>query len=63
MSNIDIKYIEIGASLVILAVFIALFALVKELVPAWSNVAYAVIFLAFTLVISLWGIKLAPKLP
>ena len=65
MSNIDIKYIEIGVSLIILAVFIGLFAMVKGLpgLASYSNVAYALIFLAFTIVISLWGMKLAPSLP
>lgn len=65
MSNIDIRLVEIGVSLIILTVFIGLFALVGEIpaVAQYSNVAYALIFLAFTVVISLWGMKLAPNLP
>jgi hypothetical protein len=65
MSKVDIKFIEIGVSFVILVVFIGLFALARELpgLSSYTNVVYAVIFLAFTIVISLWGIKLAPSLP
>lgn len=65
MSNIDIRFIEIGVSLIILTVFIGLFALVGQIpgVSSYSNIAYALIFLAFTIVISLWGMKLAPNLP
>ena len=65
MSKVDIKFIEIGVSFAILVVFIGLFALAREIpgVSSYTNIAYAVIFLAFTIVISLWGIKLAPSLP
>ena len=65
MSKVDIKFIEICVSFIILVVFIGLFALARELpgLSSYTNVVYAVIFLAFTIVISLWGIKLAPSLP
>jgi len=65
MSKVDIKFIEIGVSFAILVVFIGLFALAREIpgVSSYTNIAYAVILLAFTIVISLWGIKLAPNLP
>lgn len=65
MSKVDIKFIEIGVSFIILVVFIGLFALTRELpgLSQYTNVAYALIFLAFTIVISLWGMKLAPSLP
>jgi hypothetical protein len=65
MSKVDIKFIEIGVSFVILVVFIGLFALAKELpgLSSYTNIVYALIFLAFTIVISLWGMWLAPSLP
>ena len=65
MVNIDIKYIEIVVSFVILAVFIGLFAYVGQIpgLESYVNIAYALIFLAFTIVISLWGMWLAPSLP
>ena len=63
MSKVDIKFIEIGVSFAILVVFIGLFALARELPGCLRiRILYTrVIFLAFTIVISLWGIKLAPK--
>jgi len=48
--DVDIKVIEIGGTFLILAVFIALFAVVgyfPEFKP-WSNILYVVLFLAFT---------------
>jgi hypothetical protein len=60
--SIDIRVIEIGGSLLILAIFIALFALVGEFAGAWSNVGYVVLLVAFTAVISLFGWVLAPRL-
>ncbi len=65
MSKVDIKFIEIGVSFIILAVFIGLFALARELpgLSSYTNLVYALILLAFTIVISLWGMKLAPSLP
>jgi len=60
--NVDIKVIEIGGSLLITAVFIALFALVREVAGAWSNIGYALLLLAFTAIMSYFGIKLAPYL-
>ena len=65
MSKVDIKFIEIGVSFIILVVFIGLFALARELpgLSSYTNIAYALIFFAFTIVICLWGMKLAPSLP
>jgi hypothetical protein len=60
--NVDIKVIEIGGSLLITAVFIALFALVREVAGAWSNFGYVLLLLAFTVVMSIFGTKLAPYL-
>ncbi len=45
-----------------MAIFIALFALVREFVPAWSNFGYVFLLLAFAVVMSVFGIKLAPYL-
>jgi hypothetical protein len=65
MIKVDIKFIEIGVSFIILVVFIGLFAMARELpgMSSYTNIVYALTFLAFTIVISLWGIKLAPSLP
>jgi len=60
--NVDIRVIEIGGSLLITAVFIALFALVGTVAAAWSNIGYALLLLAFTAVMSYFGIMLAPYL-
>jgi hypothetical protein len=62
--DVDIKVIEIGGTFLILAVFIALFAVVgylPELKP-WSNILYVVLFLAFTAAMCLFGLKLSPRL-
>ncbi|AFC99808.1 hypothetical protein Mtc_1052 [Methanocella conradii HZ254] len=60
----DIRFIEIGGSILILLVFIGLFALVgfmPQLKP-WSNILYVVLFLAYTAAMCLFGLKLAPYL-
>jgi hypothetical protein len=62
--DVDIKVIEIGGTFLILAIFIALFAVVgylPELKP-WSNILYVVLFLAFTAAMCLFGLKLSPRL-
>lgn len=61
LSNVNFKLVEIGIAIVVLAVFIALFALVKEFAGAWSSFAYALLVLAFIVVICLIGLKLAPQ--
>jgi len=60
--SVNIKVIEIGGSILIMAVFIALFALVREVAGAWSNFGYVLLLLAFTAVMSYFGMKLAPYL-
>ncbi len=60
--NVDIRVIEIGGSLLITAVFIALFALVRQVAGAWSNFGYVLLLLAFAAVMSFFGMKLAPYL-
>jgi hypothetical protein len=60
--NVDIRVFEIGGSLLITAIFIALFALVREVAGAWSNVGYVVLLLTFTAVMSYFGVRLAPYL-
>lgn len=60
--NVDIKVTEIGGSLLITAIFIALFALVREVAGAWSNIGYVVLLLAFTATMCFFGMKLAPYL-
>lgn len=62
LSNVDIKVIEIGGSFAILTVFIVLFALVKEIAGAWSNILYVVVFLGFIAAICVFGLKLSPYL-
>ncbi len=60
--NVDIRVFEIGGSLLITAVFIALFALVREVAGAWSNIGYVLLLLAFTATMSFFGMRLAPYL-
>lgn len=62
MSNIDIRFIEIGISLGILAIFIVLFALVRQFAGSWSNIAYVAIILSFVVAMGVAGWKLAPYL-
>ena len=62
--DVNIRVIEIGGSILILAVFIALFAFVgsiSELKP-WMNIIYVLLLLAFTAAMSIFGLKLAPYL-
>jgi hypothetical protein len=60
--NVDIRVIEIGGSLLITAIFIGIFALVREFAGAWSNFGYVLLLLVFTAVMSFFGTKLAPYL-
>ncbi len=59
-----IRLVEIGGSILILGVFIALFALVGALpgLKPWSNILYTVLFLAYTVAMCIFGLKLAPYL-
>ncbi len=64
MDNLNITIIEVGGSILILAVFIALFAFtgsLPELKP-WSNILYVVLVLGYTAVRCLFGLKMAPYL-
>lgn len=62
LANLNISLIEFGTSIVILAIFIALLALAKDIIGLWSNLAYLVIIMAFTAAMCLFGMKLAPYL-
>jgi uncharacterized membrane protein len=69
MSELDIRVIEIVGTFSILAIFIVLFALVQPVLSSitqdyqpWANVAYVLIFLGFTAVMSFFGLKLSPRL-
>jgi hypothetical protein len=69
MSELDIRVIEIVGTFSFLAIFIVLFALVKPVVSSftqdyqpWANIAYVLIFLAFTATMSFFGLKLSPRL-
>ena len=64
MDNLNIRIVEIGGSILFLAIFIALFAFVGsslELKP-WSNILYVVLFLGYTATMCLFGLKMAPYL-
>lgn len=62
LSKLDIKVIEIVGSFVILATFIVLFAFVNQIAGSWSNIAYVLVFLAFTAAMCLFGLQLSPRL-
>lgn len=62
LSKLDIKVIEIVGSFAVLAIFIVLFALVKQFAGELSNIAYVLVFLAFTVAMCLFGLKLSPRL-
>ncbi len=64
MDNLTIRIIEIGGSILILAVFIGFFALAGTLpeLKSWTNMAYVVLFLGYTAVMCLFGLKMAPYL-
>jgi len=64
LDNLQIRIIEIGGSILILAVFIALFALVGSSagLKPWSNLEYVVLFLGYTATMCLFGLKMAPYL-
>ncbi len=62
LAKLDIKVIEIVGSFAILAIFIILFALVKQTAGEWSNIAYVLVFLAFTVIMCAFGLKLSPRL-
>ena len=60
LDNVNIKLIEFGGSIVILGIFITCFALAETVLGQWANLGYIAIIIAFTVVISLFGLKLAP---
>jgi hypothetical protein len=64
LDNLNIRVIEIGGSLLILAIFIALFAFAGYLpdLKPWSNILYVLLVLCYTAVMSLFGVKMAPYL-
>jgi len=62
LDNVNIKLVEFGGSIAILAVFIGLFALTQNFLGQWSNLGYVAIIGLFAIVISLFGLKLAPYL-
>jgi len=64
LNDLNIKIIEVGGSILILAVFIALLVIVGSLpeLKTWSNILYVVLFLGYTAVMSLFGLKMAPYL-
>ena len=69
MSELDIRVIEVGGTFCILAIFIVLFALVKPVLSTFTqdygplaNLAYVLIFLVFTVTMSMFGLKLSPRL-
>ncbi len=64
MDNLRIRIIEIGGTILILAIFIALFAIIgyqPELKP-YSNILYVVLLLGYTAAMCLFGLKLSPYL-
>jgi hypothetical protein len=61
LSDNNIKLTEIAISLILLVVFVALFALVDDYAAEWSNILYVGLLLTFTLVFSAIGFKLAPR--
>ena len=62
LDNVNIKLIEFGVSILILAIFIALAAMTKGVFGQWSNLVYIAVILAFTIAISLFGLKIASKM-
>jgi len=60
--NINIKLIEFGVSVVILAAFIALFAMAENIFGSWANLGYIAILAVFIVALSLMGLTLAPRL-
>ena len=60
MASLKLNLIEIGVSLAILAVFIALFAIAADIAGQWSSLVYLAILIAFTVAMCLFGWKLAP---
>jgi hypothetical protein len=61
LDKVNVKYLEIGISITALVVFIALFSLVKANAGQYSNIAYTALFITFTVVICVIGLRLAPR--
>jgi hypothetical protein len=64
LDNLNVRVIEIGGSFLILAVFIALFALVRSVpdIASWSNILYVLLVLGYTAVMCFFGLKMSPYL-
>ncbi len=60
LASLKYNVIEFGVSIIFLAIFIAAFALAKNFLGQWENIAYIAVLVAFTIAICLVGWKLAP---
>lgn len=62
LANLKYNLIEFGVTIVILAAFIAAFALAEDVLGQWSNLAYLAVLVAFTIAVCLFGWRLAPHM-
>lgn len=64
LNDLNIRIVEVGTTVIVLAVFIALFAIVGYLpeLKALSNILYVVLFLGYATIMCLFGLKMSPYL-
>ena len=62
LASLKFNLIEFGVSILILAAFIAAFALAEDVAGQWAGLAYVAIILVFTVALCLFGWKLAPHM-
>jgi hypothetical protein len=62
LASLNVNLIEFGVSILILALFIALCAVARDAAGQWANLFYLATVIGFTVVMCLFGWKLAPLL-
>ena len=62
MASLKLNIIEFGVSIVLLAAFIASFAIASDVAGDWAVLAYIAIIVAYTIAMCLFGWKLAPRM-
>jgi hypothetical protein len=62
LANIKFNLIELGVSLIILFVFLALLAVAEDLAGQYSSFLYLGAFVIFSIAVCVLGMKLAPNM-
>ncbi len=62
LANLKFNLIEMGVTLIFLLLFLAVLAVAEDLAGQWSSFLYLAAFIAFSVVMCLLGLKLAPDM-